>query len=293
MNRSYVIGALVFIGLLVLYSSVVFVDETDHILITQFGKPRRVLSEPGLQWKAPFVETASRMEKRILASDASPEEYLTQDKKRLVADPITRWRIVDPLLYYEAIGDELSAQTRLDDLVRSELKGKLAEKDMSDMVGNARGDMMQDVTLAVRKQAKEYGIDVVDVRIKRLDLPKEVQQSVFSRMEAERKRLAKKYRAEGQEQSDEITSATDRDQRIEIVTARATAELLRGEGDAESTKIYAEAYGQDPEFYAFVRNLEAYEKSIDGKSTMVLSTGSDVFRYLTKPGKALRTTNPE
>jgi membrane protease subunit HflC len=285
--RNAVIGLLV-VALVAAYSVLIFVDETEHIIITQFGEFKRTLSEPGLATKMPWQDSM-RIEKRILGSDAAPEEYLTEDKKRLMADPITRWRVVDALTFYKTVGDETRARRRLDDLVLSELRQELAQRTMGDMVGNARGGMMQNVTKRVSEKAKEYGIEVVDVRIKRLDLPKEVQQSVFARMVAERERLAKKYRAQGQEESDKITSNTDKDEQIILAEARAKAEKLRGDGDAESTRMYAEAYGKDPEFYSFVRNLETYERSFDKNSTVVLSTGSKLFRYLTTPGSSDRT----
>ena len=278
--------ALAAAAVFVLLAAVVIVDETEHIIITQFGEYKRTVSEPGLTFKIPFAQEAIVIERRIMASDAPPEEYLTADKKRVVADPITRWRVSDPLEFYKTVRDILRARKRLDDLVLSELRKELARRNMGDMVGSARGGMMANVTNRVKSSAKEYGIEVVDVRIKRLDLPKEVQRSVFDRMVAERERLAKGYRAEGQEESDKITSATDKEKLIILAEAEKRAEKLRGEGDAESTRIYAEAYGSDTEFYAFLRNLEAYEKSVDKKATVVLSTGAKMFRYLTKPGKA-------
>ena len=276
----------VLVALVVAYSAALFFDETEHVIITQFGEYKRTLSEPGLAFKIPFAQTAIRIEKRILASDAPAEEYLTADKKRLVADPVTRWRVVEPLSFYTSVGDENRARKRLDDIVLSELRQELANRTMGDMVGSARGAMMARVTERTAAKAKEFGIQVVDVRIKHLDLPKEVQQSVFARMVAERERLAKGYRAQGQEESDKITSQTDKEKAIILAEAQKRAEELRGEGDAISTKIYADAYGSDTEFYAFIRNLEAYEKSVNEDATVVMSTGSDLFRYLTKPGKA-------
>jgi len=268
------------------YSSVIFVDETEHVIITQFGEFKRTISEPGIGFKVPFTQTARRLEKRILASDARPEEYLTADKKRLLADPITRWRIVDPLEFYTSVKTVAEAQRRLDDIVLSELRQELANKTMGEMVGSARGGMMANVTDRTRTNAAKFGIEVVDVRIKHLDLPKEVQQSVFARMKAERERLAKGYRAQGQEESDKITSQTDKETQIILAQAQKRAEELRGEGDAASTKIYAEAFGRDPEFYSFIRNLEVYEKALDGNATVVLSTGSELFRYLDQPGQS-------
>lgn len=285
MNRTTIAVAVAVVALYVAFSSIFFVDETEHVLITEFGEFKRAHSEPGIRFKLPW-QTIVRLEKRILASDAPPSEYLTADKKRLLADPVTRWRIADPLVFYKSVTSATLAKSRLDDIVLSELRQELAMKTMGDTIGNERTGMMDNVTQRTRKKATEFGIDVVDVQIKHLDLPKEVRQSVFARMVAERERLAKGYRAQGQEESDKITSRADREVSILLAEAQKTADTMRGEGDAESTKIYAEAYGKDPEFYAFVRNLEAYEKSIDETATVVLSTDSQLFRYLTEPGKA-------
>ncbi|MFP6684333.1 MAG: protease modulator HflC [Polyangiaceae bacterium] len=278
-----VVLALVLVGA---FSSMVIVDETEHVLIIQFGEYKRTVSKPGLTFKIPFAQKTVVIDSRIMASDAPPEEYLTADKKRVVADPITRWKVADPLEFYKTVSNASLARKRLDDIVLSELRKELGQLNMGEMVGKARGRMMAIVTDRVNESAKKYGITVVDVRIKHLDLPTEVQRSVFDRMVAERERLAKGYRAEGQEESDKITSATDRERLIILAEAEKLAAEMRGEGDAESTRIYADAYGEDVEFYAFLRNLEAYEKSIDKKATLVLSTGSKLFRYLTAPGKA-------
>ncbi len=284
-QRSLMLGVL-FVAAFVAFSSAVFVDETEHVIITQFGEYKRTLSEPGLQWKIPFAETAIRIEKRVLSSDAPPEEYLTADKKRVVADPITRWRVANPLNFYTSVRDENSARKRLDEIVVSELRKELANKTMGDMIGNERDLMMKAVTERTAVVAEGFGIEVVDVRIKHLDLPKEVRQSVFARMKAERERLAKGYRAQGQEESDKITSKTDKEQAIIIAIAQKQAELLRGDGDALSTRIYADAYTRDEEFYSFIRSLEAYERAVNEDSTIILSTGSKLFRYLTQPGRA-------
>lgn len=273
-----------FVAVIVATSTLIFVDESEYVLITQFGKPKRTYKTAGLKFKTPFVETDIRLEKRILASDANAEVYISKDLKRLIADPVTRWRIVEPFTFYETMKDELRAKAALDDIVIGELRQELAKHTMGEMVGSARGGMMELVTNRAKEKALEFGIEVVDVRIKHLDLPTEVQQSVFNRMVAERKRVAKAYRAQGQEESDKITSQTDLEQETILAEANKTAETTMGEGDATATKIYADAYDADPEFFAFMRNLEAYERSVDGKSTIVLSTGSELFRYMTEPG---------
>ena len=252
-------------------------------VVTQFGEYKRTAERPGLYFKIPFAQTVTFMEGRILGSDTPPAEYLTLDKKRLVADPITRWRITDPLMFFKTVHDESGAKARLDDIINSELRRELASHNFGDIVGNARDPMMQRVASSVRAQTKSFGIEIVDVRIKRADLPREVQDSVFARMRAERDRVAKQYRSEGEEEAQKIRAETDKEKTIILAKAYETSQKVRGEGDATSIKVYAEAYGKDPEFYAFTRSLDAYEKSVDDKSTVVLSSGSDLFRYFGQP----------
>ena len=220
-----------------------------------------------------------------MGSDTPPAEYLTLDKKRLVADPLTRWRIIDPLMFFKTVHDEIGAKARLDDIVNSELRRELASHDFGQIVGNERDPLMQRVAAHVRNKTKEFGIEIVDVRIKRADLPSEVHESVFARMRAERDRVAKQYRSEGQEEAAKIRADTDKERTILLAKAYETSEKSRGEGDAEGIRIYADAFGRDPEFYAFVRSLSTYEKAMSEESTIVLSTGSDFFRYLLTPGK--------
>jgi membrane protease subunit HflC len=272
------------IAVIVATSSILFVDETEFVLIIQFGKPKRTHRTAGVRYKIPFAEDAIRLNRQILASDAPSQEYLSKDKKRLVADPVTRWRIVEPLKFYEKMRDELRAKTVLDDIVIGELRQELGDHNMAEMVGSGRETYMAMVTSRVKAKATEYGIEVVDVRIKHLDLPTQVQQSVFNRMIAERKQLANKYRSKGQEESDIITSQTDLEQETILADANKTAETVMGEGDAEATRIYAKAYNADPEFFAFTRNLETYEKSMGDNSTIVMSTGSALFGYMNDPG---------
>jgi len=260
-------------------ASAFVVDETELAIVTQFGKYKRSITTPGLYFKAPFVHTVHKMEGRVLSSDAAPAEYLTTDKKRLVADPVTRWKIVDPLTFFKTVRDEVGAKSRLDDIVYSELRRELASREFGEIIGSAREPLMQKVAENTRKRTKPFGIHVVDVRIMRADLPKEVQESVFARMRAERDRVAKRYRSEGEEESAKIRADTDKERTIILAKAYETAETARGQGDAESIRIYAEAFMKDPEFYAFVRHLEAYEKTFGARSTVVLSTGSELFRY--------------
>ncbi len=284
MTRMILLVAL--IGLLAAsFSGMVVVDETELAIITQFGEYKKTIDRPGLHLKAPFVQTVHRMERRIIVSDARPAEYLTLDKKRLVADPVTRWRIVDPLVLFKTVHDETGAKARIDDIVGSELRRELASRNFGEIVGNARDPMMQTVVNHTREKTREFGIYVVDVRIKRADLPKEVQESVFARMRAERDRVAKQYRSEGEEEAAKLRAETDKQKTIILAKAYETAQKLRGEGDGEGTRIYATAYGKDPEFYAFTQSLEVYERAMKDQATVILSTDSPLFRYMATPDK--------
>lgn len=264
------------------WSSVIFLDERELAIITQFGEYKRDLTRPGLHFKLPFVQEVYRMESRLLVTDAAAAEYLTLDKKRLVADPITRWRVTDPLRFYTTVHDESGARARVEDIVSSELRRELASHDFGDIIGNAREPLMQKVGENVSRAAKEFGIEVVDVRIKRADLPNEVQESVFGRMRAERDRVARQYRSEGEEEAAKIRAETDKERTILLAKAYETAQKARGEGDAQSTAIYGDAFNKDPEFYEFIRSLDTYDKVMGQKSTVVVSTGSEVFKYLRK-----------
>lgn len=273
-------GLLIVVGLGVFtaWESFFFVDETEVAIVTQFGAYKRSETRAGLKFKVPFLHQVNTMESRIMGSDAPPVEYLTLDKKRLMADPVTRWRISDPLRFYMTLHDELSAKARIDDIVNSELRREIANQDFGSIIGNAREPLMERVTTHTREQTKPFGIQILDIRIKRADLPKEVQDSVFQRMRAERDRVAKQYRSEGEEKATTIRAETDKQKTIILAKAYEESQKIRGEGDAESTSTYARAYGKDAEFYAFTRKLEAYEKSIDPETTLVLSAGSGLFK---------------
>lgn len=274
------------LGLVVMRQTLFTINESEQVIITQFGEYKRTIQQPGLAWKAPFVQTVNRFDRRIQTSDAPKAEYLTQDKKRLVADPVTRWRIADPLLFYKTVRDESGARARLDDLVLSELRREVASHTFDLVIGPRRETIMDNVAKTTREKAREFGIEVVDVRIKRADLPQEVQQSVFQRMQAEREREAKRYRSEGEEESAKVKAETDKQRTIVLATAKQDAERLRGEGDGTATRVYAEAYGKDAEFYAFVRSLQAYEQFLGRRSTVVLPADADLFRYLSSPTKS-------
>ncbi len=260
-------------------TSVFIIDETEVAIVTQFGQHKKSITSPGLNYKLPWQDV-SRMDRRVLSSNSPSARMLTKDKKYLVADPVTRWQIQDPLLFFKSVRNEAQAKHRIDDIVLSELRRELGTANFGDIIGNEREPIVAKVATAARTRVREFGIDIIDVRIRRADLPQEVQKSVFDRMKAERERVAKKYRSEGEEEAQKIRADTDKEKRILLAKAYETEQKLKGEGDAESTRIYAEAFGKDEEFYNFVRSLEAYEVSIKKDDTLVLSSKSELFRYL-------------
>jgi modulator of FtsH protease HflC len=264
------------------WDSFFVLQEYEQAIVTRLGQYRASFKHPGIRPKMPFTDTVRRMDKRVLGSDAAPAEYLTLDKKKLVADPISRWRIVDPLKFYKTVVDESGARARLDDIVKSELRDQIASQDFGEIIGNKREALVQKVAAKARTQLSEFGIELLDVRIKRADLPAEVQESVFLRMRAERDRIAKRYRSEGQEEAEKIRAITDRERAVLLAKAYEEAEVIRGEGDAKSIAIYADAYKKDAEFYSFTRSLDAYERVIDSNTNVVLSTDNELLEYFGK-----------
>ncbi len=286
-GKSFFITVLLFIGALVLSQSLFTVDQTEQAIVIQLGKPLEGTYGPGIHFKIPIIQEVIRFEKRILLYDAEPTEILTKDKKNLLVDNYAKWRIREPLTFYKTVRNETGAQLRLDDIVYAQLRVELGRHTMEDIVSTTRNDIMTIVTKKSDELAKSYGIDVVDVRIKRADLPEQNEKSVFERMRAERERQAKQYRSEGEEESLKIKAAADRDREIILAKAYEEAETMKGEGDSESIRIYGEAYGQEPEFYEFIRSLEAYRKSLKTDTTLVVSPEDDFFRQLVnKAGKA-------
>ncbi|UCE98743.1 MAG: protease modulator HflC [Planctomycetota bacterium] len=274
---------LVAVALIVLAAAVFTVDETEQRIVTQLGKYVRTAAEPGLHFKIPFIQTVHRFEDRVLEYDAAAAPIITSDKKHLVIDNYARWRITDPLKLYQTVRDEAGAQARLDDIVFSEIREELARHTLTEVVSVNREAIMEKVHEQCNIKAREYGVEVIDVRIKRADLPAEVAHSVYARMRAERQRIAKKYRSEGEEEAVKIRAITDKERAILLAESYRQAEKLKGEGDAEAITIYAEAFEKDPEFYAFVRTLEAYEKSLELNTTVILPSDSEFFQYLSPP----------
>lgn len=275
--------ALVILAALAMPQIFYFVNETDQVVITQFRRPIRTVTAPGLHIKVPFIQAVNRFEKRILRSDPAPTEYLTLDKKRVIVNHVSRWRIVEPLAFLERIRTEGAALSRLDDIIFSQLRAELAKHELEEIIDERREPIMESVTTATQERLSPFGIEIVDVRIKRADLPEEVHASVFNRMVAERQRIAKRYRSEGEEESRKIRGDTDREQQIILAEAYEKAQDLQGQGDARAAAIYADAFGRDPEFYNYVRSLEAYQSVLNDRTLLIQPSDTALFQYLRSP----------
>lgn len=280
--RKLAIFAGIVLLLIILYSLFTFtVDETKKAAVLQFGEIVKLTEEPGLYFKLPFVQNVKLLEDRLLNYDIQPREIYTSDQKRLRIDNYALWKVGDPRRFIEATGGSVSsAQSRLDDIIYSDLRDILAEHTLDDIVSEKRLKYLQDVAKRSREKLEEFGMKLIDVRIKRADLPEEIEQAVFARMRSERERIAAQLRAEGEQRAKEIRSAADRDREIILAEARKQAEETMGQGDAQALEIYANAYNQNTEFYRFWRSLESYKLSFETGSTIVLSTDSDYLRFL-------------
>jgi modulator of FtsH protease HflC len=287
--------ALIPIAFVVVTQAFFIVDEKDQVIVTRVGQYQYTAQTPGLYTKVPFYDAIARFEKRIIVSDPAPGVFLTLDQKQLVADPTVRWRVVDPLAFFTSVREEAGARARLDDIVFSEMRAELANFAFDKIIAVERESIMARVSQRAALRALSFGIEVVDVRLKRADLPQEVQASVFARMQSERSRIAARYRSEGAEAGARIRAEADRERTIILARAYEESQRLRGEGEAQATAVYAQTFNQDPEFYSFLRSLEAYERVLGTGSTMVMSSDSDLFRYLNTPrngGSTVQTTTP-
>ncbi len=256
------------------------VDQTETAILLQLGKP--VGEEnyaPGLHFKLPFVQNVIYFDSRVLEYDAPAAEIITKDKKNMVVDNYSRWRIVNPLQFYRTVRNIQGGMARIDDIVYSQLREALGRYLLTEIVATERSTIMDEVSTKANVLLKDYGIQIIDVRIKRTDLPQENQMAIYGRMQAERERQAKQYRSEGREEAAKITTAADRERTVMLAEAQREAETARGEGEAVATGIYAKALEQDPEFYAFVRTMDAYKKSVQGETRLILSPESEFFRY--------------
>jgi membrane protease subunit HflC len=272
------------LALIVAYGSLFTVHQTDQAIVVQFGEPIRVVTEPGLHFKVPFFQSVITVDKRILDLENPAQEVIASDQKRLVVDAFARYRVSDALKFYQTIGAIESANARLSTLLNSALRRVLGEATSIDIVRDKRAQLMASVRLQLENEAKSFGIAVVDVRIRRADLPEQNSQAVYQRMQTERQRQAAEFRAQGSQRSQEIRAKADRDVTVLIAEAQSKGEQTRGEGDAERNRIYAQAYGQDPDFFTFYRSMQAYEAGLRSSDTrMVLKPDSDFFRYFGDP----------
>ena len=270
------------------YLTLFTVYQTQQALVLEFGKPKRVIKDAGLNWKVPFIQNVEFFDKRILDLDATSQEAIASDQKRLVVDAFLRYRIVDPLRFYQTVRDERIARQRLSTILESSLRRVLGESSFIAVVRDEREDLMKQITKQVNANAKDFGIDVIDVRIKRADLPEANSQAIFRRMQTEREQEAAQIRAQGEEVARRIRAEADRD--VTVLKAEATreSEVLRGQGDAERNNIFNKAFGRDPDFFGFYRSMQAYEEGLKSSDTrLLLSPNTEFFRYFNDPSGLL------
>lgn len=279
-GKILILLTVILVAFVALQSAFFVVREDQQAMVLRFGDPKRQITAPGLYFKLPLIDEARYFEKRILNVDPPAEEVLLADQKRLVVDSFARYRITNMLKFLQSMNSEDAAQQRLHTIINSALRSELGKTTLSNILSIKRDQVMEDIQKQVNQEAIRFGIEVVDVRIVRADLPEQVTQATFDRMRSEREREAKEARAEGEQLSIEIRSKADKERTILLAEAKRDAEILRGEGDGKAIDIYAEAFGQDPKFYAFYRSLEAYKKSIaNPDTTLILDPNSDFLKY--------------
>ena len=276
-------------GLLILVATSLFtVDQRQYAIVFQLGEVKEVIREPGLSWKWPMIQNVRFFDKRILTLDsAEPERFLTAEKKPVLVDSFVKWRIDDVKLYYISVGgDETVAKTRLAQTVNSGLREEFGKRTVHDVVSGARDKIVADVQKKADADMRAMGVEIIDVRLKRVDLPAEVSEAVYRRMEAERKRVANELRSQGAAEAEKIKADADRQREVIVAEAYRDAQKIKGEGDAKAAAVYGQAFGQNPEFYAFYRSLEAYRGSFRNKhDLMVVEPNSDFFKYLKNAGR--------
>ena len=278
--NAFIIGLALVIALTSM--SMFTVHITQSAVLLELQKPKEIITEPGLYFKIPFIQKVRYFSKQLLDNDSPPAEVITRDKKNLLIDNFSLWRITDPLKFLETVRSINGARARLDDIVYSELRVEVGTHDLHAAVTESREEIMAKVTRESSVKATEYGIELVDVRVKRIDLPPEIANSIFNRMRTERERIAKEYRSEGNEESTKIRATTDKEKTILIAEAYKEEQTVRGEGDAKAIKVYADALQKDPKFYSFIRSMEAYKNSLKTDTTILLSEDSDFLKFLNK-----------
>ena len=278
-----VIGGILAVVLVVVASTIFTVDQRQHAIVFQLGEVKEVVSTPGLYFKWPLIQNVRLFDKRILTLDSpEPERFITSEKKNVLVDSFVKWRIIDPQLYYVSVaGDEARAKTRLSQTVNAGLREEFGKRTVHEVVSGERDKIMEEMRDKADLDARKIGVQIVDVRLKRVDLPTEVSESVYRRMEAERKRVANELRSEGAAEAEKIRADADRQREVIVAEAYRDAQKIKGEGDAKAAATYAQAFGQRPEFYAFYRSMEAYRSSFGNKSdVLVVEPNSDFFKYM-------------
>ena len=282
MKKNIGIIAVVLVGaaIVMTLSAAFIVDQREQALVLQFGDPKRVIREPGLNFKIPFIQQTVRFDKRLLDFDNAPEEVIASDQKRLVVDAFARYHITDPLKFYQTVGTEMALRPRLGSVLNSTLRQVLGTVPLQQVVSEKRGAMMLEIRDIVRTEAARFGIRVEDVRIKRADLPAQNSEAIYRRMQTERQQEAAELRAKGAEEAQKIRAEANRQKVVIVAEAEKDSQILRGDGEGQMNRIFAEAFGRDPEFFSFYRSMQAYEAALGtDDTTMVLSPDSDFFRY--------------
>tara|TARA_B100000700_G_C15045940_1_gene857921 strand:+ start:699 stop:1571 length:873 start_codon:yes stop_codon:yes gene_type:complete len=267
------------------YQSIFVVQEINQAIVLQFGDPKKIVTKSGLNFKLPFIQNVAYLDKRVLNLDNPPEEVIAADQKRLIVDAFARFRIVDPLKFYISVGNERVARQRLATIINSRIRGVLGKQELATLLSKDRAKQMSIIQNDVNNEAKNFGINIVDVRIKRADLPQANSEAIYARMQTERQREAKEFRAQGAEAATKIKSTADKEVTVILANANRTSEIMKGEGDGERNKIFAGAFGRDPQFFAFYRAMQSYEKAlIGGDTSLILSPDSDFFKFFGKSG---------
>ena len=270
---------------LVVYLSLFTVKEINQAIVLQFGDPKRVIVDAGLQVKIPFIQNVVYLDRRILSLDPAPEEVIASDQKRLIVDAYARFKIVDPLKFYVSVGNEMVARSRLATIINSRIRSVLGTQSLATLLSEDRAKQMAIIQEGVNAEAEKFGITIIDVRIKRADLPQANSEAIYKRMQTEREREAKEFRARGAEMAVTITSTADKEVTVLIANAKKQSEIMKGEGDGQRNKIFANAFGKDPDFFSFYRAMQAYETAlIGGDTSLILSPDSDFFKFFGNAG---------
>ena len=280
MNMGKIIAGISVAIAATLFFSIFIVKEVNQAIVLQFGDPKRIIVKPGLNFKIPFIQNVVFLDKRILNLDTPPEEVIASDQKRLIVDAFARFQIVDPLKFYISVGNERVARSRLSTIINSRIRSVLGTQRLQTLLSADRTNQMALIQDGVNNEAEKFGIKIVDVRIKRADLPPANSEAIYRRMQTEREREAKEFRAKGAEMAITITSTADKEVTVILAEAEKQSQIMKGEGDGQRNKIFADAFGKDPEFFAFYRAMQAYEKAlIGGETSLILSPDSEFFKF--------------